>query len=74
MTVGGVAGSSAGLLRGRFAPHVKQMRSSRWTSAAHAGQVRVAMSILRDGGRVCVHESLTRDGGPRVPGRGRAGQ
>ena len=37
-------------LRGRFAPQVKQMRSLGLTSAAQAGQVRVAMSSSRDGG------------------------
>ena len=43
MTVG-EAGSSAILRLGRLAPQVKQMRSSCWTSAAQAGQVKVAMS------------------------------
>lgn len=54
ITVGGLAGSSGWPGRGRFAPQVKQMRSSCWTVAAQTGQVRVAMTASgrqRIGGR-----------------------
>ena len=63
----GEAGSSADLRLGRLAPQVKQMRSSGWTSAAQAGQVRVAMSSSGTAAGTCSREPNVR-GTARVPG------
>ncbi len=68
MTVVGAGGSSSrDRWRGRFAPHVKQIKSSARTSAAQFGQLSVAIRSSCTCTQ-CSHERVTRPARPMVPG------